>query len=56
MSLRRGKKGPIEGGAHTHPTNEGTVKNVKNQGTADGQLTSKSPRSTTHGRDKSIGR
>jgi hypothetical protein len=56
MSLRKGQKGPVEGGDRNHPTNEGNIKNVKNEGTADGQVGRSGPRSSTHGRDKSIGR
>ena len=56
MALRKGEKGPIEGGARDHPSNEGNIKTVKNQGTADGALDSSTPRSSKHGRDKSIGR
>jgi hypothetical protein len=55
--IPRGGTNKVEGGVKDHPTNEGTVKEVKNEGTADGAINrSKSPNNNRHGRDKSIGR
>lgn len=54
--IRRGQTGPTEGGKKGAPKGPGNVHNVKNDGTADGALDDSSPRSSKHGRDKSIGR
>ncbi len=45
-----------QGGKKGAPKGEGTVRNVSNDGTANGQLRDRGPRSSKHARDKSIGR
>jgi hypothetical protein len=57
--IRKGAKdSTVEGGKEGAAQNPGTVHTVKNEGTADGAGVdrSRSPRSSKHGRDKSIGR
>lgn len=54
--IRKGQTGPTEGGQKGAPQGPGNVHHVKNEGTADGQKEDRSPRSSKHGRNKSIGK